>query len=241
MNAKLGMVTIGQAPRVDVVPEMAELLGPAVEILERGALDGLSRAQVAALAPGPDDEVLVTRLADGSSVFVGKHQIVPCVQQRIEELEAEGVAMTVLLCTGTFPRLRATRPLVEPDKILLGTLRGVRFEGRLGVLAPSARHVPQTEARWLSYGFDPVVVSLSPYDLPSGLPTSPGTLPGGTATTASVGPAAEAFRAGGVGLVLLDCMGFRRQTRQELQAALGVPVLVANLLVARVVAELLGP
>jgi hypothetical protein len=28
MKARIGMVTIGQSPRVDVVPEMAELLGP---------------------------------------------------------------------------------------------------------------------------------------------------------------------------------------------------------------------
>jgi hypothetical protein len=35
-------------------------------------------------------------------------------------------------------------------------------------------------------------------------------------------------------------MGFRRDAREELRVALGVPVVVANLLVARVVAELAG-
>ncbi len=38
-RARLGIVTIGQTPRSDVVPEMAEVLGPGVEILERGALE----------------------------------------------------------------------------------------------------------------------------------------------------------------------------------------------------------
>ena len=38
----------------------------------------------------------------------------------------------------------------------------------------------------------------------------------------------------------LDCMGFRRETRNELQRLIGAPVLLANLLVARVVAEACG-
>jgi protein AroM len=222
VKTRLGMVTIGQAPREDVVPEMAELIGPGVEILEGGALDGLVRPEIARLAPEGDQEILVTRLADASSVFVAKEKITPLVQRRIDELEAAGAAMTVVLCTGAFKGLRANRALVTPEKVLVGVLRGVSFPGRLGVICPSTRHVPQTEARWRGHGFDPVVVPLSPYDH--------GPDPG----------AADLFREAGVGLVLLDCMGFRRSARRELQDALGVPLVVANLLVARVVGEMLG-
>src|SRR2546427_660431 len=81
----------------------------------------------------------------------------------IAELDALGVSMTVVLCTGHFSGLRARRPLVEPDKILLGVLRGVSFEGRPGVLTPSERHVEPTTRRWREHGFDPVVVAASPY------------------------------------------------------------------------------
>jgi protein AroM len=227
VSTKVGLVTIGQAPRVDVVPEMAALLGVA-EIVERGALDGLSREQIEPLTPVAGDEVLVTRLADGSPVFVGKRGVTPLVQKRIEEVEAEGTALTVLLCTGTFHGLEARRPLVEPDKILLGTLRGVRFQGRLGVLTPSPRHVQQTEARWRGHGFDPVVVSLSPYE------------GGHSGQEVSLAPIADTLRSGGAGLVVLDCIGFTRRLRHDLQERVRVPMLVANLLVARLVAELIG-
>ena len=60
---KVGLITVGQSPRSDVVPDMAAILGGDVEILEAGALDGLSRAQIAPLAPEGDDEIIVTRLA----------------------------------------------------------------------------------------------------------------------------------------------------------------------------------
>ncbi len=223
MKPRIGMVTIGQAPRVDIVPDMADILGPGIEIVERGALDGLADARIATLAPSGDDEVLVTRLADGRSVFLGKRLVTPLVQRRIEELEAAGVAMTVLLCTGKFQGLRPARLLVEPSSVLNGVLPGVRFEGRLGVLTPSERHVAQTGGRWKAQGFDPVVAAASPYD-----------------ERASIPAAADAFRSGGVGFVLMDCIGFRREARDELRHRLGVPVVVANLLVARVVAELAG-
>jgi protein AroM len=222
MKPRVGLVTIGQAPRVDVVPEMAELMGPGIEILERGALDGLSRTEIERLAPEGDNEILVTRLSDGHSVFVGKEKITPLVQRRIDELEADGATMSVVLCTGAFKGLRAARALITPETILVGVLRGVTFPGKLGVICPSERHVPQTAARWKGHGFDPVVIPLSPYDHDAG----------------TVDP--EPFRAAGVGLVLLDCMGFRRSARRDLQEKLNVPLVVANLLVARVVGEMLG-
>ncbi len=47
----IGAITIGQAPRDDVVPEMEKRLGPPVRVLQAGALDGLSRADITAFAP----------------------------------------------------------------------------------------------------------------------------------------------------------------------------------------------
>src|SRR5258708_8686084 len=160
-KARIGMVTVGQAPRGDVVPDMAALL-PGVEIPEAGALDGLDRPATARLAATGDDEILVTRLADASSVFVGKSHVLPRVKARIAALEDQGVALTVLLCTGAFPRMAARRPLLEPQQVLLGVLRGLSHPGRLGVLTPSERHVPQTTARWRADGFDAAAAPLSP-------------------------------------------------------------------------------
>jgi protein AroM len=221
----VGLVTIGQSPRPDVVPEMVAVIGPGVEVREAGALDGLGRGEIAALAPTGSDEILVTRLQDGSPVFLGKEKIVALVEQRIAALERDGATLTALLCTGAFPRLRSTRALIQPHPVLLGTLRGLSGPGRLGVLTPSVPHVPQTEARWRRDGFDPVVAPLSPYE---------------EQDAAALARAADAMRTGGAGLIVMDCMGFRRKTRDELRGLTGVPVLLANLLVARVIGEVCG-
>jgi len=221
---KVGLITVGQSPRSDVVPDMAAILGD-VEILEVGALDGLSREQIVRLEPGGDDEIIVTRLADGSPVFVGKTKVIPRIEALIAALEDRGTALTVLLCTGEFPKLAARRPFLEPQQLLLGLLRAMTFPGRLGVLTPSERHVPQTAARWRASGFDAHVAPLSPYE---------------ENDPAAVRRAADDLRAGNAGLVVMDCIGFRRKTRDEIAHLTGAPTLVANLLVARVAAELLG-
>ena len=222
---KVGLITVGQSPRNDVVPEMREIIGTDVQIVEAGALDGLTRDQLVALEPEGDDEIIVTRLADGSSVFVGKTRMIPRIEAKIAALEDQGTTLNVLLCTGEFPRLRARRTFLEPQQLLLGLLRATVFPGRLGVLTPSERHVPQTTARWRACGFDVHVAPLSPYE---------------ENDPAAVRRAAEALRAGNAGLVVMDCIGFRRKTRDEIAQLVGAPTLVANLLVARVAAELLG-
>ncbi|WP_342788308.1 AroM family protein, partial [Desulfurococcus sp.] len=43
---RVGLITIGQSPRVDVVSEIKDILGSEIEILECGALDDLAREQI---------------------------------------------------------------------------------------------------------------------------------------------------------------------------------------------------
>jgi protein AroM len=110
----IGAITIGQAPRDDVVPEMEKLLGPGVRVLQAGALDGLSRADIAALAPADGQDALITRLADGSEVIVAKPAILGRLQGCLDRLAPESEAC-VILCAGKFPAFRSPRPCSCPS------------------------------------------------------------------------------------------------------------------------------
>ena len=78
LSSVVGLITIGQSPRSDVVPEMAALIGPGVDVREAGALDGLNRSGIEALAPTGHDEILVTRLQDGSPSFSARRRSSAC-------------------------------------------------------------------------------------------------------------------------------------------------------------------
>ena len=82
METKIGAITVGQAPRVDVTADILPLLG-GCHLLERGGLDGLTRQQIAAFAPEQGDYVLVSRLTDGSSVTFAEKYVLPRLQQEI--------------------------------------------------------------------------------------------------------------------------------------------------------------
>ena len=75
VKMKVGAITIGQSPRTDVVQELFPLMGEQVELIQAGALDGLTREDIQAFAPGPEDYTLISRLRDGSSVMIAERHI----------------------------------------------------------------------------------------------------------------------------------------------------------------------
>jgi protein AroM len=96
----MAFVTIGQSPRLDMVPEMYADL-PRVDVIERGALDGLSEAEIAALAPVDGAKSLVTRLVDGREVVLDHARTEARLAAVLEELDGEDMDAVVVLCTGT--------------------------------------------------------------------------------------------------------------------------------------------
>ena len=76
-NMKIGAVTIGQSPRVDVTKDIMGIFGSSVELIQAGGLDGLTKEEIKAFAPEKDDYVLVSRLTDGSSVTFAERFILP--------------------------------------------------------------------------------------------------------------------------------------------------------------------
>ena len=72
-TAKLGTITIGQAPRPDITPILERHLPPATACVHAGLLDGLARDEIEQrYAPRAGQATLITRLLDGSSVVVDK-------------------------------------------------------------------------------------------------------------------------------------------------------------------------
>ena len=73
---KVGTLTIGQSPRTDVIPGIRDVLGPNIEIVEKGALDGLDLEDVKKFYPGPNDYILVTRMRDGTEVKIAEKHVI---------------------------------------------------------------------------------------------------------------------------------------------------------------------
>ncbi|SFV09580.1 AroM family protein [Alicyclobacillus macrosporangiidus] len=220
---KIGAITIGQSPRVDIIPELQALSGPDAEFLEMGALDGLSPAEVAEMRPQGNDEVLVTRMRDGSSVIISDSAVIPRLQGCIEELQRAGVSAIALLCTGTFPVFQSRVPILVPEHLLLNFVRGMKGPKplKLGVLTPDEGQFRQQEARWRTVVEDVILRAASPYD--------------GVARVVEEG---HRFSGDGVDAVVLDCMGYSGEMKDALRQVLPCPVILARSVLGRFAAEL---
>lgn len=224
MSKIIGTVTIGQAPRVDVVPEISSILGNDVEIREAGALDGLTKAEIAKLAPEKGDYVLVTRLADGTSVQVAERHITPRIIEKINGHFKSGIPLVFLLCTGEFPGFDTGGLLIRPQKILFSAVSAVAEGQRLGILTPSPDQVPQSEHRWSAASKTVKVVPSSPY----------------VDGMAAAERAARELADWNVGLTVMDCMGYTGAMQQRVREITGKPVILARGIAARTVKELIG-
>ncbi|UKA62288.1 AroM family protein [Arthrobacter sp. FW306-04-A] len=222
----LGVITIGQTPRTDLTPELADLL-PGVCIAERGALDGLSTSEIAELAPVPGDHVMTTRLRDGTAAVIGQEALMRRVQSAILDLEGEADVL-LLACTGTFPEFVHDKPLIEPDHVLAHVLAAVASRSRrVGIICPLAEQEEDAKAKYRALLPETVALSTAaatPY----------------STDVAPLSVAAEQLRADGAEIIVLDCIGYTARMRSEVIKASGLQVLLARSVAARVAAELLG-
>jgi protein AroM len=223
MKPKMGMITVGQSPRVDIVPAMARYIGADIEIVERGALDGLFADEILSMTPRADEDRLCTRLADGKQVIVVKEKIIDRIQAKIRELNEIAVELIVLLCTGHFPRFESRCLVVEAEKIVDRCVQAlVDDRHRLGLVVPLPEQMAGAGRKQSHVTPAITVVSASPYG-----PLS------------ETQEAAEQLAKQGVDLVVLHCMGFSDEHRRIMRQTTGKPVLVANSMVARTLAEIL--
>lgn len=216
---KVGLITIGQSPRVDVVPEIMDVLRDLnIDIVECGALDKLSREEIAELAPREGEYVLVTRLRDGSEVRVARERILPLMQSCINSLELVADILG-LLCTGEFPELSSRKLLIEPSDLLLKVVESLKVK-KLGIVVPNPAQVEVARRKWDIVAQDVKVLSVSPY----------------TGTLNELRRASEELR--DRDLIVLDCIGFSREAKKAVAETSGKPVIIPRTLLARVLGEL---
>jgi len=222
MAARVGMVTIGQSPRNDVVPEIQALLGPGIDIVQCGALDGLSHEEVTELSPGSGDLVLVTRMRNGEEVTVGESRILSRVQECVNNLSKQ-CDVLAMLCTGQFPQLVSNRVIVMPDALLDGVVNAIHGVRTIGVLIPLAKQTGQALKRWRRPSSAVVVESASPYSEQD-----------------EVTPAAQKLATSKPDLIVLDCMGYAFWTKDVVRKITGKPVILPRSVLARSIMELVG-
>jgi protein AroM len=214
MTRHVAFVTIGEAPRPELVAGITRHLAAPPAITEFGALDELDDGAIRAMAPADGEERLVTQRRDAREVVVAK----AAMQRRLEHLfaavDGRGFDLIVLLCTGHFAPFALRTPLLEAQSVVDHFTDGLTYGvATLGVMVPH----PEQCAGFHGIGDKRIrATHASPYAAPR------------------FTEAARELR--DTDAVVMHCMGYDAAMQREVAAVTGRPVLLARRLVASAVA-----
>lgn len=217
---KIGMLTIGQTPRNDLIPGLMDILGPGYEVVEAGALDDHTMDDVNGIDLDPDHYILVSRMRDGTEIKITKKYVIPLLQVQLERLEEQGVRLTVVMCTGKFPQFRSRGLVVTPSEVLKGVISGSLKEGKLAVVYPTEEQIPYAEGDFGVEGVKVYADAVSPYEADD------------------VKGLLERLVREDPDLIFLNCFGFPYSIKKRVQEATGKPTIHSSALIARVIKEL---
>jgi protein AroM len=218
-TSRLAFVTIGQSPRIDMVPEMLADIGGTVTAREYGALDTASEDEIVALRPEPGETSFASRLRDGREVVLSKERVEIRLAALLEEVDRHGHDAIVLLCTGTQVEPLKNTLMVEAQRIVDATVEALAAScPRLGVIVPLQRQVEEFPARHV-FSIAPELVAASPY--------------------AGHDMAEKAVALADRDLIVMHCMGYTEAMRAQVQAVVKAPVLLSRRIVSGAVRQLI--
>ncbi len=219
---KIGIVTIGQSPRPDVVGEVLRVLGKGYAVIEKGALDDYTAEELEKIRAKPGEHLLVTRLRNGQEIKVSHEFIVSRIQGCVDFLESKNVDIILLLCTGKFPDFNSKHLIIQPSEIVKGTVAASIRRGKLAVISPAREQIPKTATN--TYGADVNVYydSASPYG-----------------SIEELKEMAKRVSKENVDLIFLNCMGFTHEMKLIVKNITNKPVIQSSSLVGRVIQEII--
>ncbi|HDT2084320.1 TPA: AroM family protein [Enterobacter roggenkampii] len=224
MKATLAIHTIGVVPVSEVLPLLTEHVSEQ-QITHLSLLGKMSREEVMedyAVEAGEDP--LATLLSDGKLAHVSRQKIERSLQGVIEVLDNQGYDVILLMSTAPIKGLTARNAiLLEPMRIIPPLVASIVDGHQVGVIVPIEELMDNQEAKWHVLEKVPLYALAYPF----------------WDSEAKLIAAGKELLERGADVLILDCLGFHQHHRDLLQKALDVPVLLSNVLMARLASELL--
>lgn len=218
---KLGVITIGQSPRMDLTQDIKDVLNKDIAIIESGILDKYTYEEVIEkFSPNDHEDILVSRMREGTQVMLSEKKVIGEIQSHIDEME-KTVDMVLLLCTGKFPAFHHKKPLIIPQDLLHATLSKLEPNNKIGTIIPDTDQIDQIKRWWHAVNMDVEIEVASPYK-----------------DVETIKKAAERFKDKALNYIVLDCMGYSMNMKKIVSKASEKIVILPRTLIARVINEL---
>lgn len=244
---RIGLLTIGQSPRVDILTDwkfpteqiqlykpMDPLFPPKNSIIPSnilfyhvGALDFLPNEKLKDIEPDPGEPAMVSRLKDGSWQKISHEKLKPYMQECVTKLEKLGCESIVLLCTGDFKYINYKGLLIKPGELCKGIINSLLDKGKvLGIFSPlpPPKQKGHEESEHISEyeNYKVIKVYSNPYDLPE----------------EKIKSTANEMKKYDIDLIYMNCLGYSLKHKKIVFQILNKPIILPRIVIAEVLYEL---
>lgn len=224
MSATMAILTIGVVPVAEVLPLLTEHIKEE-QITHISLLGKMTREDVMEdYAVESGDQGLLTLLNDNQLAEVSRQKVERDLRCVIEMLDRQEYDVILLLSTQQLSGLAAHNAiLLEPERIIPPLVASIVDGHQVGIIVPVEEVLPLQRQKWLTLENTPYYALANPMD----------------GSDSDLLDAGRGLVEQGADVLVLDCLGYHQHHRDVLQKALDVPVLLSNVLVSRLAAELL--
>jgi protein AroM len=248
MMVKVGLLTIGQSPREDIlldwkfdqeqiknhkpmgvlVPPKGSPIPSNVEFIHLGALDEIPKERMSEIQPPKGSGGLISRLRDGSWTLIDNEKIKPIMPVCVEKLEKAGCKAILQLCTSNFTYLKPSVPYLKPGDLCNKMIDSITSpESKIGMLNPSPpkdNNKPKKLENPQRWGLNRTVftVNANPYELPP----------------ESIIPAVKEMKSVDVDMIYMNCLGYSTEHKKIVRNILEKPTILPRSVCAKTLAEL---
>lgn len=223
-SATMAILTIGVVPLAGVLPLLTEHIREE-QITHISLLGDMTHAEVTKeYAVGDGEQGLLTLLNDNQLVMVSRQKIERDIRSVIAMLDRQNYDVILLLSSEQLSGFTTHHAiLLEPQRIIPPLVASIVDGHQVGVIVPVEEIMPMQRQKWLSLEKSPYYTLANPF----------------TGSDSELLSAGKTLLEQGADVLVLDCLGYYQHHRDVLQKALDVPVLLSNVLVSRLAAELL--
>lgn len=221
---KVGLITIGQTPREDMLNMVFDGVINQYDIVQYGALDEINyiKAEYFFKPHKPKGQVFSTKLRNGNQIKIDEYTLLPLLEKAINKIEIEFNPMfTILMCTGEYKTLEKYKKVIRPYRIAHSIIDLFFEDCRLGILVPSEEQIKLKKNEWSTDSRDVYIESVSPYS-----------------SIEFIIEKVDMLLKNNVDCIFLDCFGFSKLTATKIKKYSQLPVLSASSLINKVVVDL---
>ncbi|MCT4710330.1 AroM family protein [Enterobacteriaceae bacterium H11S18] len=225
MKPALAILTIGVVPVSEILPLLTEHIS-ADQIKHVTLLGNMTREEVLAeYGAVPGEEELHALLADRTIINISRQKIEQALQGILTILDKQDYDVILLMSSQRFTGLTVHNSmLLEPERIIPPLIASIVDGHQLGIILPIPELLSDQHKKWQLLEKPPLFELANPVH----------------GTDDDLILAGHKLIAGGVDVVVLDCLGYHQKHRDLLQKTLDIPVILSNVLLARLTSELLA-